>query len=89
MKILAWNPSTKFVTVRVDPWEHLEVCHGLVNAAEFRRSLESVNDAGLSSAECADVAAELFDLLFIYAEGCGLCTRPIDHRFDIDIRAGL
>lgn len=89
MKILAWNPSTKFVTVRVDSWEHLEVCHGLVNAAEFRQALQAVNDAGLSEAECADTAHELFDLLLIYAESCGVSTRPIDHRFDIDIRAGL
>ncbi|MBX3406698.1 MAG: hypothetical protein KF869_08035 [Phycisphaeraceae bacterium] len=89
MKIVAWNPSSRFVTVRVDPWEHLEVCHRLVDEGEFRRALQAVNDAGLSKADCDEVANELFDLLLVYAESCGVCTRSLDHRFDIDTRAGL
>lgn len=88
MQILAWNPSTKFVTVRVDPWEHLEVCHGLVNATEFRQSLRAVNDAGLSEHDCDAVADDLYDLLLEYADGRGVCTRTIDHRFDVDVPRG-
>jgi len=89
MKLFAWNPSTKFVTVRVDPWEQLEVCHGLVDAAEFRQAMRSANDSGLSESEFGHAAGELFDLLLIYAESRGVCIRPMDHRFDIDVRAGL
>lgn len=88
MKILAWHPSTRFVAVRVDPWEHLEVCHGLVNSEEFRQSLRTVNDAGLSAHDCNAVADELYDLLLMYAESCGVCTRSMNHRFDVDIPKG-
>lgn len=88
MRILAWNPYTKFVTVQVDPWEHLEVCHGLVDAPEFRQSLQAVNDAGLSKHDCEAVADELFDLLLVFAESGGVCKRPIAHRFDVDVPDG-